>query len=328
MRKLILTFALLVSAVASLSAQQVCFWTNEYKTLPIRIYVDEQYVGDITASFDKAPAYGTEGTLSIELTPGTHDVAAVNAYGYEYDGWPGTIRPDETKVNYVKLRRDKFPYYTSLGYIVYDPYWYGLDYGPYYYHYHHHHHYSSASADHSVDELEDGDLNSQFAAGLIVGAASLFVTGMVGAIVNWNYPDYRFPYIAAGAKIEYLPGINALRNVAKVKGRIGNFGGMSFIAEGGEAYYFGEKLWEPTFAAGFGWAYGAFEVDFRYQLPYLSTHTLAALDFSYDWFLSKHLAIDFNLGLGLSGTRTASGIYWNRWNGVEVPFGVGIQYAF
>ena len=162
MRKLILTFALLVSAVASLSAQQVCFWTNEYKTLPIRIYVDEQYVGDITASFDKAPAYGTEGTLSIELTPGTHDVAAVNAYGYEYDGWPGTIRPDETKVNYVKLRRDKFPYYTSLGYIVYDPYWYGLDYGPYYHH--HHHHYSSASADHSIDELEDGDLNSQFAA--------------------------------------------------------------------------------------------------------------------------------------------------------------------
>lgn len=330
MRKLILTFALLVSAVASLSAQQVCFWTNEYKTLPIRIYVDEQYVGDITAAFDKAPEFGEEGTLCVEMTPGSHEIAAVNAYGYEYDGWPGTIRPDENKVNMVKIRRDKFPYYTSLGYIVYDPYWYGLDYGPYYHHHHHHH---SAAPHHQDSDLDEGDLNTEYAAALIVGAASLFVTGMVGAIVNWNYPDYRFPYFATGAKIEYLPGINALRNVARLKGRIGNYGGMSFIAEGGEAYYIDENLWEPTVAAGFGWAYGGFEVDFRYQLPLFiapgaAPHIFGALDFSYDWFLSKHLALDFNLGLGLSGKNTDTGIYWNRWNGVEVPFGVGVQYVF
>ena len=109
MRKLILTFALLIGAFASMSAQQVCFWTNENKTLPIRIYVDEKYVGDLTAAFDKAPAYGEEGTLCVELTPGTHNVAAVNAYGYEYDGWPGVLRPDEGQVSYVKLRKNNFP---------------------------------------------------------------------------------------------------------------------------------------------------------------------------------------------------------------------------
>ncbi|MBR6458421.1 MAG: hypothetical protein IKS71_07465 [Bacteroidales bacterium] len=328
MRKLILSFALLLSAIFSLSAQQVCFWTNEYKTLPIRIYVDEKYVGDITASFDKAPEYGAEGTLCVDMTPGTHKVAAVNAYGYEYDDWPGTIRPDEDRVNFVKLRRDRFPHYTSWDYIIFDPYWYGLDYGPYYY-YHGHHpgSYHSGHASHS-DSLDEGDLNEDYTVGLIVTAASLFVTGMVGAIMNWNYPDYRFPYFSAGLKTEYLPGANALRNVAKFKGRIGNYGGMSFIAEGGEACYFDENLWEPTIAAGFGWAYGAFEVDFRYQLPVLSTHQLASLDFSYDWFVAKHLAIDFNLGLALSGTNTDTGITWNRWNGVEIPFGLGLQYVF
>ena len=326
MRKLVLTFALLLSAISYMCAQQVCFWTNEYKTLPIRVYVDEQYVGDITGSFKKAPEFGEEGTLCVEMAPGTHKVAAVNAYGYEYDGWPGVLRPNEGQVSFVKLRKNNFPRYTDLDYIIWDPYWYALDYGPYYHH--HHPHADPGPHDSSSSDLDDGDLNEAYAAGLVLTAASLFVTGMVGAITNWNYPDTRFPYIATGAKIEYLPGINAMRNVAKIKGRIGNFGGMSFIAEGGEAYYFDEHLWEPTVAAGFGWAYGAFEVDFRYQLPMLSTHQFASLDFSYDWFVSKHLAIDFNLGLALSGTNADTGIVWNRWNGVEVPFGVGVQYVF
>ena len=172
--------------------------------------------------------------------------------------------------------------------------------------------------------MDEGELNEDYAVTLIVTAASLFVTGMVGAIVNWNYPDSRFPYASVGYKTEYLPGANALRNVAKVKGRIGNFGGMSFIAEAGEALYFG-KGWQPTLAAGFGWAYGAFEIDFRYQLPYLTDYKFASLDFSYDWFVAKHFAIDFNLGLALSGYQT-----WGnqRWNGVEVPVGLGVQYVF
>lgn len=324
MRKLILSFALILCAALSMSAQQVCFWTNEYKTLPLRIYVDEQYVGDVTASFKHAPEFGEEGTLTLNLTPGTHEIVAINAYGYEYDGWPGTLRVDEGNVSMVKIRRDNFPVYTVLPYVVYDPYWYDLDYGPYYYH----HHYHSHPGGRVSEDYSEGELDKDYAAGLIVSAASLFITGMVGAIVNWNYPDYRFPYLGVGVKTEYLPGINALRNVAKVKGRIGNYGGMSFIAEGGEAYYFSENVWEPTFAAGFGWCYGAFEVDFRYQLPYLSKHFLASLDFSYDWFLTKHFALDFNLGFALSGTRTGTDIYWNRWDGIEIPIGLGVQYAF
>jgi len=88
MRKLILSFALILCAALSMSAQQVCFWTNEYKTLPLRIYVDEQYVGYVTASFKHAPEFGEEGTLTLNLTPGTHEIVAINAYGYEYDGWP------------------------------------------------------------------------------------------------------------------------------------------------------------------------------------------------------------------------------------------------
>lgn len=319
MRKLILTFALLLSAIFSLCAQQVCFWTNEYKTLPIRVYVDEQYVGDVTESFKSAPEFGAEGTLSIALTPGNHTIAAVNAQGFEYDGWPSTFRPAEDKISFVKIRKDRFPRYCTLPYVIYDPYWYDLTYGPYY----HYRHPSSSGSGGSFD-YGDGELNTQYTAGLIVTAASLFVTGMVGSIINWNYPDYRFPYFATGAKLEYLPGVNALRSVAKIKGRVGNYGGISFIAEGGEALYFG-RGWEPTFAAGFGWAYGAFEVDFRYQLPYLTQAQFASLDFSYDWFLNKHLAIDFNLGLAVSGYQ---GWGNQRWNGVEVPIGVGIQYVF
>ena len=321
MKKLILSFALLLCAALSMSAQQVCFWTNEYKTLPIRVYIDEQYVGDVTETYKSAPQFGDEGTLSIELTPGTHTIVAVNAQGYEYDGWPGTFRPADDKVSYVKIRKDKFPRYTSLPYIVYDPYWYSLDYGPYYYHHRHHH---SSDGNHGSSDYDEGELNTEYTAALIVTAASLFVSGMVGAIVNWNYPDYRFPYLSVGYKAEFLPGVGAIRNVAKIKGRIGNYGGMSFIAEGGETYYF-RTGWEPTIAAGFGWAYGAFEVDFRYQLPYYTQYQFASLDFSYDWFIKKNLAIDFNLGFGLSGLNTFGN---QRWNGIEVPFGVGIQYAF
>ncbi len=320
MKKFLLSFILLLGAAFALSAQEVCFWTNEYKTLPLRVYIDGQYVGDVTAAYDRTPEYGAEGTLSVVLAPGSHDVAAVNAYGYEYDGWPGTIRPSEDRVNYIKIRKGRFPRYATVDYIVMDPYWYGYGYGPYY-HRHHHRHDSPRRSSSSDD---DGDLNAEYAVGLAATAVTLFVTGMVGSIINWNYPDSRFPYIAAGLKTEYLPGVNALRNVARVKARIGNYGGMSFIGEAGEALYFGQG-WEPTFAAGFGWCYGAFEVDFRYQLPYLSTHQFASLDFSYDWFLTDHFAIDFGLGLGLSGNGDWGG---TRWDGVEVPISIGVQYAF
>lgn len=316
MKKLILSFALLASAAFSLGAQSVCFWTNEVNNLPLRVYIDGQYAGDVSATYEKSPAYGDEGTLCVDLTAGEHTVAAVNALGYEYDGWPGTLNPSEDRVSFVKIRKNNFPRYTYIPYIIDDPYWYYLDYGPYYYH-----HNPSASGGSSSN---GEDLNVGYAAGLAVTAVSFFITGMVGAIVNWNYPDARFPYLSAGLKTEYLPGVNAIRNVVRVKGRIGGFGGLSLIAEGGEAYYFGNG-WEPTIAAGFGWAYGAFEVDFRYQLPYYTQYQLASLDFSYDWFIRKHLAIDFNLGLALSGKNYFGN---QRWNGVEFPVGVGIQYAF
>ena len=42
--------ALLLPLAAS--AQSICFWTDAADIVPIRIYVDEEYLGDVTAAFE------------------------------------------------------------------------------------------------------------------------------------------------------------------------------------------------------------------------------------------------------------------------------------
>ena len=48
------------------AAQSICFWTNDADAVPVRIYVDQEYLGDVTVAFDKQPVLDTPGCLSID----------------------------------------------------------------------------------------------------------------------------------------------------------------------------------------------------------------------------------------------------------------------
>ena len=313
-------FSLLVLAFASCAvsyAQNICFWADSRTALPVRIYVDRQYVGELTCTYDGRPEFGAEGTVCVTLKDlGRHEISAVNASGFEYSGWPGHIRPDEGD-NFVKVRGNRFRRYCTAAYMLYDPLFH---YGPRPGHRPPGHRgYHVEGPRRGSDELSD-EAEVEF----IILAATAAVDMAVASAVNWTFPDGRFPYFAVGYKSEVMPAIGSWRNVARIKGRIGEFGGMSFLADMG--YSFGEWGNAPTYSVGLGWAYGAFEADLRYKPALISSETFVALDFSYDWFVTRRLGISFNAGFALSGYDELG--HNNTCGGADFPFGIGLLYKF
>ena len=50
---------LLLCAASAARAQSICFWTDDADVVPVRIYVDQEYIGDVTAAFSQQPLLDT-----------------------------------------------------------------------------------------------------------------------------------------------------------------------------------------------------------------------------------------------------------------------------
>lgn len=305
MKRFIQILVLLAAALWGLpaAAQSICFWTDDADAVPVRIYIDEEYIGDVTAAFSEQPLLDTPGCLSVDTTPDRHSLTAVDKYGRVYKGWPGSIRPRTDAVNYLQIRAGGFRVVDQrqYDYVFTDwvPLYYFMDapvrYGRYI----------------PVDELDPLTDN-----GLLIGmgVAAVGATAALGvaAARNWNFPDSRYPFVALGFGTEYFSSLREWRNVAQFKARFGNLGGVSLMADAGVALFpgryrdpfasidrFGSQF---TWSVGAGLDYGGFGFSVRYKPAFGPTEeTFLTARFQYDWWVSKGFALDFHAGFGVGG---------------------------
>ena len=306
----LLAAVLLLPGIAS--AQSVCFWTDASDLVPIRIYIDEEYLGDVTAAFSSQPALDTEGALSIDTTPERHSLTAVDKYGRVFKSWSGTLTPQPGKIYYERLHAGGFREVNRKDYAFVFLDWVPLFPLPRYYR-----HYRF------LDELSP--LEDQ---GLLVGMAATAVGATaamgVAASRNWNVEDSRFPYFALGLGTEYFATLYEWRNVAQFKYRFGNKGGFSLLGDAGIASF--PRSWEeraiPTFSFGAGLDYGGLSFSLRYK-PAVGTSfdTFLAGRIGYDWWVTPGFALNFHAGFGVGG-------YGERglMDHYDFPFGFGLLF--
>ena len=285
------------------AAQSICFWTDDADAVPVRIYIDQEYIGDVTAAFSEQPLLDTPGCLSVDTTPDRHSLTAVDKYGRVYKGWPGSIRPRTDAVNYLQIRAGGFRVVDQrqYDYVFTDwvPLYYYLDtpvrYGRY------------VPLD-ELDPLTDNDL----LIGMGIAAVGATAAMSVAAARNWGFPDSRFPSVAVGLGTEYYSTLREWRNVAQFKARFGNLGGVSLMADAGVALFpgryrdpfasidrFGSQF---TWSVGAGLDYGGFGFSVRYK-PAVgnSSDTFLNARLEYDWWITRHFALDFHAGFGVGG---------------------------
>ena len=322
MKKHLLICTLFAAALSWLpaAAQSICFWTNDADAVPIRIYIDHEYFGDVTVAYEEQPLIDSEGCVSVDTTPDRHELTAVDKYGRVYKGWPGWIRPRADKVNYLKIRAGQF---RTVDRDDYD--WVFVDWIPIY-------------VDvpvvgygiplENLDPLVDNDL-------LVgMGIAALGATAAMGvaAARNWTIPDNRFPYCAIGLGTEYMTILHEWRNVVQFKARFGNLGGVSLMADAGHALildhyrYPYSSMNRPasifTFSVGAGLDYGGFGFSVHYKPAFEeSFDSFLKARIAYDWWVSKRTAINFNAGFGVGGFG-AEGLF----DYYTFPFGVSLLF--
>lgn len=308
MKKIIAIACALVAFACAMSAQNVCFWTYDAESLPIRIYVDEQYMCDITVAYDSEPVFGTEGCANVQMTPDKHKISAVNKYGFMYSGWPGTLRPRADADNMICLAAGKWSQVNHSDYpflfVGWDPLFWP---GPVYHH--HHHHYSPHNDDAMLISM---------AVAAFAGAAAM----TAAATSNWKFPDNRFPYVSAGYVFEIMPELGVIRNMARLRSRIGNLGGLSFFGDAGmlSCEYMNKFTWD----VGFGLDYGNFDFSFRYKPSFAyDDETFLVAGINYDILFTPHFGMNLGCGFGLSG--------WGQ-NGLmdnfEFPLSAGLFVKF
>lgn len=318
--------SVLFFAAPFLRAQDVLFWTNDTKTLPIRVYVDKEYVGEVSTAYSSKPEPGAEGCLYMVMSPEVHSVTAVNCYGELYDGWSGKIRPEEGALSYVKIKKGSFKTASQASRNDEELFWlwYGWDpiIRPYPVRYHHH--------DLDIDPDDDALLVTM-AVATVGGLAAM----TAAAVKNWDYPDDRFPYFSAGYKFEYMCGLEAIRNVARFKYRFGNLGGISLIGDAGyRISEFGRRNIREfdsrydynsfTWSLGFGLEYGGFNFGVRYKPAFnVMEDSFLVADIDYDWILGEHFILSFNSGFGVCGYGDH-----NLLDRFEFPIGVSFSYKF
>ena len=302
--------ALLLPCAAS--AQSICFWTDAQDLVPIRIYIDEEYLGDVTAAFGQQPELDTPGALSIDTTPVSHKLTAVDKYGRVFKGWPGTLKPQAGKIYFERLHAKGFREVNRKDYGFVFLNWVPIFPLPRY--------YRSPRYVDDLYPLEDK--------GLLVGMAATAVGATaamgVAAARNWNVEDSRFPYFAIGLGTEYFGTLREWRNVTQFKYRFGNKGGFSLLGDVGIASY--PRSWEwdviPTFSFGAGLDYGAFGFSLRYKPAVgLSTDTFLAARAEYDWWITNGFALDFHLGFGVGGYGPEGLMDY-----YDFPFGFGLLF--
>lgn len=325
------TIQWLVAACALLlplgaSAQSLCFWTDDSSVVPIRIYIDEDYLGDVTAAFEAQPPLDTEGTLGVDTTPGRHSLTAVDKYGRVYKGWSGTVSPKAGDILYLHLRGGRFREvnHEDYAYVF-------LDWAPVFF---------LSPRPHIHVDLED--LSPLEDSGLLagMGVAALGATAVMGvaAARNWDQPDSRFPYVALGLGTEFFSTLDSWRNVAQLRVRFGNLSGISLLADAGVAlrpsdiYYYGnygpgaypaDRRWTNntafTWSVGAALDYGGFNFGVRYK-PAIgnSADTFLCARVAYDWWISHGFALEFHGGFGVGGYGE-NGLF----DYYDFPFGIG-----
>ena len=322
MKKLSLILTLLAAALCGLpaAAQSICFWTNDADAVPIRIYIDHEYLGDVTAAFAQQPLIDTEGCLSVDTTPDRHELTAVDKYGRVYKGWPGWIRPRTDKVNYLQIRAGHFRSVDRDDYA-----WVFVDWIPIY--------LDVPVVGHnfpveSLDPLTDSDL----LVGMGIAAVGATAAMGVAAARNWGIPDNRFPYTAVGVGTEFLTTLHEWRNVAQFRARFGNLGGVSLMADAGHALIL-DHYRDPygsmdrpaslfTFSVGAGLDYGGFGFSVHYKPAIAdSFDTFLKASLAYDWWVSRGTAINFHAGFGVGGFGE-EGLF----DYYEFPFGIGLLF--
>ncbi|MCR4824747.1 MAG: hypothetical protein K5849_05245 [Bacteroidales bacterium] len=317
----VLTAAVLtLLAASSARAQSICFWTDDPDAVPVRIYIDQEYIGDVTAAFSSQPLLDTEGALSVDTTPQRHELTAVDKYGRVYKGWPGWIRPRADTVYYLQIRggqfkavnRDQYDFvfvnWTPVYYLATSPIRFR----------------GSIPLD-RLDPLTDNGL----LIGMGVAAVGATAAMGVAASRNWGFPDGRFPYVAVGLGTEYYASLREWRNVAQIKARFGNLGGISLMADAGVAsvmaYYprpyasVHQAASLFTFSVGAGLDYGGFGFSVRYK-PAIgeSFDTFLNARLQYDWWVDDRFALDFHGGFGVGGYGE-NGLF----DYYDFPFGIG-----
>lgn len=312
---------LLLCAAGAARAQSICFWTDDADVVPVRIYVDQEYIGDVTAAFSQQPLLDTEGTLSVDTTPQRHELTAVDKYGRVYKGWSGHVNPREGEILYLRIRGGRFREVDRADYnFVF------LDWAPLFLYTRPHRHYHLPD----LSPLEDnGPL-----IGMAVAAVGASAALGVATAKNWDQPDSRFPYFAIGLGTEYFATLKNWRNVVQMKARFGGLGGLSLLADAGFSYFpytgissYGAGYEELrlrgdtafTWSIGAGLDYGGFNFSVRYKPAFgTSDDTFLMGRVAYDWWVSKHFGLDFHAGFGVGGYGTEG-----LMDHYDFPFGIG-----
>ena len=294
------------------SAQSLCFWTSDADLVPIRIYIDEEYLGDVTAALPAQPRLDAEGALSVDTTPTRHSLTAVDKYGRVFKAWSGTITPQAGKIYFERLHARGFREVNRKDYAFVFLDWVPLFPLPRFYRY--------GRAIEDLYPLEDKGLLVGMAATAIGAGAAMGVA----ASRNWNVADSRFPYFALGIGTEYFPTLYEWRNVAQFKYRFGGKGGFSLIGDAGIASF--PRSWErdiiPTFSLGAGLDYGALSFSLRYKPAVGQSYdTFLAGRIGYDWWISDGFALDFHAGFGVGGYGR-EGLF----DYYDFPFGFGLLF--
>ena len=326
MKRIFLLFMAAILCGIPAAAQTLCFWTDDATVLPVRIYIDRQYIGDVTEAFAEAPRLDTPGCLSVDTTPDRHSLTAVDKYGRVYKGWPKTIRPRMDETDFLKIQSKYFRVVDHADYDFVFIDWYPLFV------------YSDVPVHthgipiEELDPLTDNDL----LIGMGIAAVGATAAMTIAAARNWKFPDGRFPYAAIGLSTEVMPVTHHWRNVAQFRARFGNLGGVSLLADAGvttslDSYGldyggYGRGYRRPssafTFSFGAGLDYGGFGFAIRYKPAFEdSTDTFLVARLAYDWWVTKGVAIDFHGGFGVGGFGQ-DGLF----DFYEFPFGIGVLF--
>ena len=315
---------LLAAALSGLpaAAQSFCFWTDDPSIVPVRIYIDRVFQGEVTEAFQDEPLPGTPGCLSIDTLPDRHELTAVDKYGRVYKGWPKWVRARDGEINYMQMQGRYFRVVDQAAYgYVFDN-WYPIyllsDLHP-----------RVGIRLEDLDPLTDDDL----LVGMGIAAVGATAAMTVAAARNWHLPDGRFPYVAIGLGTELMTVTKQWRNVAQFRARFGNLGGVSLLADAGIAAALRGRperagtLRLPgsyfTWSVGAGLDYGGFGFAVRYK-PAIgqSVDTFLTARLAYDFWIDRNFAIEIHGGFGVGGYGR-DGLF----DHYEFPFGIGFLFS-
>lgn len=322
-RSLLLLTALSLLLPLGAGAQSICFWTDDADVVPVRIYIDEEYIGDVTAAFSEQPLLDTEGTLSVDTTPERHSLTAVDKYGRVYKGWQGTLTVQEGEIAYQRIRGGQFREVNREDYGFVFLNWVPVFTLP---------RFNAARALRHVSPRED------LGPGIGMAATAVGATAALGVAAsrNWDVEDSRFPYFALGVGTEYFSTRRNWRNVVQMKARFGGLGGFSLLADAGVSLFpyttytgpvvqTGRTRYDSafTFSIGAGLDYGGLGFSVRYK-PSIgdSSDTFLVGRISYDWWITAGFALNFYAGFGVGGFQSEGGLAGRY----DFPFGFGLLF--